>query len=147
VKLAATCAIPRPRAEVWELVMDVERAARCIEGVEEIRATGDDQYEGRLRVRIGTVQLAFEGALRVLERSPESGRGVLLAQAKDVRLGGRFDARLELQLRERAPFQTELEVQVDVTVFGKLGELGQPLIRKKVSTLLERFAERVAQAS
>jgi len=144
VKLHMHSQIAAPRAAVWDFVMDVERAARCIDGVEALRVLSAERYEGLLRVRIGPAQLGFEGVVELEERIREQWRGTLRASAKDVKRAGRFEARMALQLEESAPAQTALAVELEVTLFGRLGELGQPLIKKKIGTLLERFAGRVA---
>ena len=43
--------------------------------------------------------------------------------------------------------ETELSLSSDLTFMGKLGEMGQPLIRKKAESTMEEFARNlVAEA-
>ena len=67
------------------------------------------------------------------------------AEAKDQRLGGGVRARLSMDLAERGPAETELLVALEVHVLGKIGEFGQPVMRKKADAMLQEFAQRVSQ--
>jgi carbon monoxide dehydrogenase subunit G len=39
--------------------------------------------------------------------------------------------------------QTELVVETDVNILGKIGEFGQPIIRKKADSMLKEFVENI----
>ncbi len=44
-----------------------------------------------------------------------------------------------MELKEIGPKETELIVETDVNILGKIGEFGQPIIRKKADTMLQEF--------
>ena len=41
------------------------------------------------------------------------------------------------------PKETELVVETDVNILGKIGEFGQPIIRKKADQMLQEFVENI----
>jgi carbon monoxide dehydrogenase subunit G len=41
---------------------------------------------------------------------------------------------------------TRLAIETDLAVLGKIGEFGQPIIKKKADTLLEEFAANLCSA-
>ena len=41
---------------------------------------------------------------------------------------------------------TRLSIETDLTVLGKIGEFGQPIIKKKADSLLEEFAANLRTA-
>ena len=49
-----------------------------------------------------------------------------------------------MQLHELGPAETELVVETDARLLGRLGEFGQPLIRKKADAMLADFTRNVA---
>ena len=72
-------------------------------------------------------------------------RARMRADANDRRLGGGIRARLTLVL---APAEggTRVRIDTDLTVLGRIGEFGQPVIRKKADALLEEFARNLRSA-
>ena len=43
------------------------------------------------------------------------------------------------------PDKTQLDISADTTFMGKLGELGQPIIRRKTAATIDQFAKNLAQ--
>ena len=133
------CVIPVDRERLWEFLMDVPRVARCVPGVETVEAVDERSYKGRLGVRIGPIRLALDGTVAVEEQDQAAWRARMRADANDRRLGGGIRARMSLALTP-ADAGTRLLIETDLAVLGKIGEFGQPLIRKKADALLEEFA-------
>jgi carbon monoxide dehydrogenase subunit G len=145
VIFAQECVIPVERERLWNFLMDVPRVARCVPGVEAIEAVDAGGYQGRLGVRIGPIRLSLDGTVAVEEQDPTAWRARMRADASDRRLGGGIRARMTLAL---APAEggTRLSIETDLAVLGKIGEFGQPVIRKKADALLEEFARNLTAA-
>ncbi|HEY7494528.1 MAG TPA: SRPBCC domain-containing protein [Candidatus Tectomicrobia bacterium] len=140
-----TCTINASREAVWDFLMNMDNVAHCLDGVQAFTPLDPDTYEGTLRVKVGPVALSFQGTVRVEARDREQWRGVVRAEAKDRRVGGGVRAHLQMHLEEKGPTATEMHVALEAHVLGKIGEFGQPLIRKKTETMLEDFATQVSQ--
>ena len=63
----------------------------------------------------------------------------------DEDLGGGVRAHLSMDLREKGPVETEMCVTLEAHLLGKIGEFGQPVIRKKAEAMLQEFAAQVSQ--
>jgi carbon monoxide dehydrogenase subunit G len=48
-----------------------------------------------------------------------------------------------MNLKEIGASETELMVETDVNILGKIGEFGQPIIRKKADSMLKEFVENI----
>ena len=140
-----TCTINANRAAVWDFLMRMENIAQCLDGVQAFTPLDADTYEGTLRVKVGPVALSFQGTVRVEARDREQWRGVVHAEAKDRRVGGGVRAHLHMHLVEKSPTDTEIHVALEAHVLGKIGEFGQPVIRKKAEIMLQEFAAQVSQ--
>ena len=138
--------IPAPREKVWQFLMQVPEVGRCVPGVTEVKPLTGDDYEGTMKVRIGPVALQLQGKLSIVERDEAGGRATMSAQAADRRAGGSVKARMQLQLEPKGASETDLVVTTDANVLGKLGEFGQPLIRRKADQTMEEFARNVKTA-
>ena len=139
------CVIPVDRERLWNFLMDVPRVARCVPGVEHIEAVDAGGYKGRLGVRIGPIRLSLDGTVAVEDQDHAAWRARMRADANDRRLGGGIRARMSLALTP-ADHGTRLSIETDLAVLGKIGEFGQPIIRKKADALLEEFARNLKEA-
>ena len=129
--------VPAERERVWAHLMDVPAAARCVPGVEDVVANAD-AYRGRLRVQVGPIRLALDGEVRVIARDDTVGTATLRLDAAEKRLGGGVRADVILAVAGSAP--TEVRIASEVTVLGRLGELGQPLMQRKADETMRAFA-------
>jgi carbon monoxide dehydrogenase subunit G len=138
MKLEHTVSIDAPRARVWAVLMDLPVAAGCVPGTRDLVAEGDG-VRGTLEVRLGPVKLALSGVVTVESRDEARGTARLRADAEDRRLGGAVRAHVDVALSGDAP--TQLRVSSDVTILGRIGELGQPLIARQADKVLAGFAD------
>jgi carbon monoxide dehydrogenase subunit G len=144
VKLQHRATLDAPRDRVWALLMDVPRVAACVPGVEAVTPIGADVFGGRFRVAIGPVKLALDGKVELTERDDRSGRAVMHAGGTDTRLGGSVNAVVTLSLIAGEP--TTIVIDSDVQILGRIGELGQPLIKRKADDIMSAFAQNLAGA-
>ena len=137
--------IPADKSATWALVMDTPRAAACVPGMEEVAAEGEDRFRATMRVRVGPISLNLAGTMQVLERNEEKGEARFLVEASDRRVGGAVRSDLTMRLSPQANSQTQLTIISDTTFMGRLGELGQSIIRRKASGTMQDFARNLAQ--
>jgi carbon monoxide dehydrogenase subunit G len=137
--------IPVTRERLWDFLMDVPAVGRCVPGVETIEAVDGSVYKGGLKVQIGPIRLSLEGTITVEEADRNAWRARLRAEANDRRLGGGIRARLSLTLTP-VEIGTRVQIDTDLAVLGKIGEFGQPIIRRKADALLEEFARNLRSA-
>ncbi len=145
MRLTHVASVSAPRDRVWALVMDVPAAARCVKGVSSVAPLGDDRYHGTLAVQLGPVRLALDGDVAVTAKDSASSTASLRAAAKDSRVGGAISATLDLRLAERGD-TTDLFITTDLQVMGRIGEFGQPIIKRKADQLMQDFADCLARS-
>jgi carbon monoxide dehydrogenase subunit G len=138
------CTIPVAREALWQFLMDVPQMAVCVPGVESVTASSDGQYAGRMRVKVGPIHLTLQGVLTIQERDQQQWRAVARAEANDRRIGGGVHLTAHMTLVESSPAATELAIQAQARLLGKLGEFGQPVIRKQADAIIAEFARNVA---
>jgi carbon monoxide dehydrogenase subunit G len=67
------------------------------------------------------------------------------AEAKDRKLGGGIRARMGMDLLQKGAAETEMRVTLETHVLGKIGEFGQPVMRKRADAMLQDFARQVSE--
>ena len=145
MKFEQTCTIAASRSSVWDFLMNMENVANCLPGVQNFEPIDDDHFNGALRVKVGPVSLTFQGTVHVESRDHENWVGTVRAEAKDRKVGGGVKAHLNMGLVEKSATETEMHVELDTHILGKIGEFGQPVIRKKTDAMLQDFAKNVNQ--
>ena len=138
--------IAAPKAKVWSFLMDVPKVAPCVPGVQDVKPLDNDNYEGTLRVRVGPISLSLAGKITMDQRDEAAGKATMSAQAADRKVGGAVQAKLGMQLEELNPNEVKLTISTDANVMGKIGEFGQPVIRKKAEQMMAEFTENVKKA-
>jgi len=143
VKLEHTTLIATSRERLWAFLMNVPEVSRCVPGVQDVKALDDKTYEGTLRVRVGPISLSLGGRIILDQQDAAAGVAIMTAQATDRKVGGGLSAKMQMTLVEKSPDEVELRILTDANVVGKLGEFGQPVIRKKADQMMGEFAENV----
>ena len=133
------------RDSLWSVLIDVPRVARCIPGVEEVKAIGDGTYCGTMRIRLGPVGVNLEGTLQV-QQDEKQGRFRILAQAQDRRVGGGVQSTIETAITEPTLGLAGLRVSADVQFMGRLAHLGQAIIKRKADSIVKEFAENLKES-
>lgn len=130
---------------MWNFLIDMENVGRCLPGVENMTRLDDETYQGVFKIRVGPIALKLQGTLHVEERDRANWHVGMRTEAKDRRLGGGVRAHLSVDLAEREPNETQMTVTLESHVLGKIGEFGQPVMRKKTDAILQDFAGQVSQ--
>ena len=145
MKLQNNCVVPAGVPETWGFLMDVPLAAKCVPGVIEVAPDGSGCFRGTLRARLGPMGINLSGTVTVREQDLDAGRARFLVEATDRRLGGGVKTEMLVQLSAAPAGGTELAIETDTTFMGRLGELGQPVIRRKAQSTIEEFARNLAR--
>ena len=143
MKFSQSAQIPVAREPLWEFLMDVPKVAQSLPGVESVSKIDDTTYDGALKVRVGPIALNLLGKIIVEEQDKENWRATLRAEANDRRAAGAVKGKTTMMLKALDSNQTELVVETDVNILGKIGEFGQPIIRKKEDSILKEFVENI----
>ena len=67
------------------------------------------------------------------------------ADAADKRVGGAVKAVMDMQVDEASADTSNLTIVTDAQVMGRIGEFGQPIIRKKADQIMQEFAKNLSK--
>jgi carbon monoxide dehydrogenase subunit G len=145
VKFEQTIELDADPQRVWDFVMDVPSVAKCIPGCEGLEQLGDDRYKAIVKVKVGPIGLALASEISIVERDEANKTAVLQVEAADKRVGGAVKAVMTMKLTPSGS-GTRLEVNTDANVMGRIGDFGQPIIRKKADQTLQEVATNLRSA-
>jgi uncharacterized protein len=137
-----TVGVPLQRA--WEVLTDLEGIAPCMPGA---RLTGvdGDVFSGEVRVKVGPVVSQSAGTATFASKDDSAHRAVIDAKGKDSRGSGNASALITAQLRADGDDRTVVTVETDLTISGKIAQLGGGMIKEVSTKLLGQFVDCLEQ--
>jgi len=147
MKFENSCVIAVPCAKLWDYLTDIPKVATCLPGVEEVNALEDGKYAGILSLKVGIIKLRMSGKITIDLMDKEHHTAAMSVQASDQRISGMIQGKMTMSLQELGPQETKLTVGTDLNLFGKIGEFGQPIIKKKADQMMGEFAKNVASGA
>ncbi|HEX9663653.1 MAG TPA: SRPBCC domain-containing protein [Candidatus Binatia bacterium] len=136
--------IARPVEEVWEFLWDIEKLSRCIPGCQGVKTVKErEKYELKVKDSVGPISVQFELMADVKKLEPLK-RIEIAMEGKDFKAGG---VRQTMTLALAADgSDTKVDFETDVNVFGRLGTLGYPFVKKKAEAVIKQFGDNVKAA-
>jgi carbon-monoxide dehydrogenase small subunit len=130
-----------PPAKVFAMFDDIVGIAACLPGVSLTAPPKPERIEGVIRVRLGPIAAAFEGAARV-ERDPATLSGCIVGIGTDQRSHSATQGEIRYRL---VPLEggtaTAVELSIGYTLTGMLAQVGRPgLVRDLARRLVAEFA-------
>ena len=144
MKFTGEVTVKVPRAEVYKARRDARMLASCVEGVKDLQETSPDHYAAVFETKVAYMKFSFKVAVEVT-RAEEPN--LIEAKVEGTPLGiiGRLTATSLTTLTE-AGDDTKIAYEVEAALTGKLGSLGQPVLRSKAKEMERQFATRLAAA-
>ena len=135
---------------LWAFVSDIPTVGMCIPGASDVAPAPDGSYVGTVKVRVGPVSLTLKGKLTVDDMDAEARRITLTGSGADPRVPGSVQVRIKMRVESVDGETSELAVDSEANILGKLGEFGQSIIRRKADGIMREFGQnlidRVQQA-
>lgn len=142
MRLEYACVVETDKTRLWKFLLDPTKLVDCISGVENVKVINDDEYEADIRIKISFISARFLVKVRIIERrEPE----YLLCEGsgEDRGIASSMSQKTEILLTEVAGNRTQLEVNSEVDVLGRLGALGLAAMKTKADRMWKEFAASV----
>jgi hypothetical protein len=130
-----------PIGLVWAYFQDPPRVAPCLPGAELTRALDERTYEGKARIQVGPVVAQYKGKVIIEHLDPATHVAEMVAHGDQQGASGRAQARIRFNLRPLAQDRTEIIVHAEVSIAGRLAQLGGGMIQAVARQLFRKFAE------
>jgi uncharacterized protein len=142
VKLNNAFSVPLPPPDAWQVLMDIERIARCVPGAEVLETVDDRTYKGRISVRLGPVHLAFNGKVAFVEIDETQHYAKLNASGTDASGRGGAQANTVFRLVANGE-ETEVQLDTDLQLSGSVAQYGRAsgMIADVAGQIVDEFAE------
>jgi len=144
MKFQGNILIARPVETVWQFLWDIEKIAGCIPGCEGVKAIKErEKYELKVKDSVGPISVHLDLLADVKKVEPLKSIEIAM-EGKDFKAGG-VRQTMALALTPKGN-ETEIGFETDVNVFGRLGTLGYPFVKKKAESVIKEFGEKIKDA-
>ncbi|MCJ7438605.1 MAG: SRPBCC family protein [Acidimicrobiia bacterium] len=139
MQITDTFHVDVPVEQAWDVLLDVERIAPCMPGAQ-LQEVEGDEYRGIVKVKVGPITAQYKGAARIVEADVATRRIVIKAEGRDTRGQGNAAATVTASLRADDT-GTEVGIDTDLHVTGKVAQFGRGVMADVSSKLLAQFVE------
>src|ERR1700689_348183 len=129
MKFTGEVTVKAPRAKVYAAVRDARFFASCVDGVQDLQETALDTYSAVFATKVAYMSFKFKVTVEVV-RAEEPREIEAKVEGAPLGIVGRLTATSLTTLTE-AGGETKIAYAVDAALTGKLGSLGQPVLRAK----------------
>jgi carbon monoxide dehydrogenase subunit G len=132
--------VPAPIDHVWNYMLDVEKVVVCMPGAQLTETVDENNYKGKVVVKLGPVSLTFAGKVTMEERDDTAHRVVLKGSGMEQRGKGAASATVTSTLEE-TPEGTRVNIVQDLKVQGQAAQFSRGMMQDVTSKLTKQFAE------
>jgi carbon monoxide dehydrogenase subunit G len=131
-----------PRDAVFEMIREPKSFITLVDGLRDLKEIDPTHYEAVFETKIAYMKFRFNVTVEVTKLEI----GEIGAKVEGTPLGvvGRLTAIATTKLDE-AGDGTKVAYSVDATLAGKLGSMGQPVLRSKAKDMEKEFSKRLRE--
>jgi uncharacterized protein len=136
--------VDAPREKVFNALKDAPFFASCVDGVRDLKEIDATHYDAVLETKVAYMKFSFKVNVELTRVTPPEE---IEAKIEGTPLGvvGRLTASSLTTLSDDGD-GTKIAYEVDAALTGKLGSLGQPVLRSKAKEMERQFAAKLAAA-
>ena len=141
MKIDGELTVRAPQAAVYDAVQDARFFASCIDGVQDLTEVDPTHYDAVFETQVAYMNFRFKVSVEVVRKEAPT---LMEAKIQGTPLGvvGRITATALTRLSQVGE-DTKIEYEIEANITGKLGSLGQPVMKSKAKELEKQFASRL----
>jgi uncharacterized protein len=140
LRIESSFEVPAPVERVWAHLLDVERVVVCMPGAELTQKVDEENFKGKVTVKLGPVSLVWAGSVTMDEVDEAARKVVLKAKAMEQRGKGSANATVTSTL-QHTDGVTIVTVVQDLNISGQAAQFGRGMLEEVTGKLTRQFAD------
>jgi len=134
--------VKAPREVVFETIRDPKSFIGLVDGVQDLKEIDPKHYTAVFETKIAYLKFKFNVTVEVAKLEVDE----IAAKVEGTPLGvvGRLTATASTKLTQEGD-ETKVSYSVDAALAGKLGSMGQPVMRSKAKEMEKEFSKRLRE--
>ncbi len=117
-------AVPIPPAQAWAFLMNIPQTVTCFPGAELVEKVDEDNYKGRVTVKLGPLTMVFLGKLAIENRDETTRSATVKANWTETKGRGNALTVTRFSMREDGR-DTIVDIASDVQLAGQVAQYGR----------------------
>jgi hypothetical protein len=135
VKVRGQATLPGTPQQVWDLLTDPVRLAKCLPGCERLEPAGPDRYSVAVKFAIAAISGKYTGAVALSEKQPPRSLRIVV-EGKGAPGFMKGEGVLELAAKGGG---TEVRYDGEALVGGMVAAVGQRMIEAAARKIIQQF--------
>jgi uncharacterized protein len=129
-----------PLQRVWEFLLNVQEVAPCMPGAQLTEVVSDSEYKGTVKIKLGAVQMSYQGTVTISEIDEGTHTVVLVASGRETRGTGNASSTTTSHLVADSPDRTTVTLHSEVNVSGRVAQFGRGIMQDVASRIIGEFS-------
>jgi carbon monoxide dehydrogenase subunit G len=128
--------------DVWDFVLDVDKFASCMPGVEELTRVDEETFTGVMKASVGPMSGSFDFQAKIVQSEPPTQLRAEV-EGTDSMTKSKMTSEITMTLTPGDPGGTELAYKAVVIVHGRLAIIGDMVLRATGAQVIKEFFNRL----
>ena len=131
-----------PVEKAWDFLIDIDKFSTCLPGIDEVRQIDDKRFDGVISATVGPISGKFNFRSTIVESRPPE-QMVVKTEGTDTVTKSTVNADMTVDLRRISDSKSQMDYKADVKIKGRLGILGDMVLRATATLILQEFTKRL----
>ncbi len=136
--------LPGSTTQGWEFLQDIPGVASCMPGAEITDKIDDNNYKGKVKMKIGPAAMAFNGDIVINSVDAVKREINLIGKGQDSKGSSSASMDLTASIIETDGGMSALKGNASVTVTGKAASMGGRMMMQVADQILNQFGSNFA---
>jgi uncharacterized protein len=131
-----------PVQQAWEFLIDINKFSTCLPGIDEVKQIDDKTFDGIISATVGPISGKFNFRSTIVESKPPE-QMVVRTEGTDSVTKSTVNADMTVDLHAVSEKKSQMDYKADVKIKGRLGILGDMVLRATATLILQEFTRRL----
>jgi len=139
VVIEETFQVAAPPDRVWAYLVDPQQVVGCLPGAALTEVQDERNFLGTVKIKVGPVTAAYKGKVQITEQDAATRTVRMLGEGMESSGAGSAKMVLTSEVVVLDDGTTEVRVQQEVEVVGKLAQFGRGMVQEVGKQLFRQF--------
>ncbi len=141
MRIETEFSVNAPVATVWDHLLDVEQIVTCVPGAQITEKVSDDEYKGRVELKVGPLGLKLQGSAVIESRDVQARVITLAGKGRDQQGKGAADVSVVARITDAGGGSSTVAIEQDLRVTGRIAQFGRGVMKDVSQRLSQEFAD------
>jgi len=131
-----------PVEKAWDFLIDINKFSTCLPGIDSVTQIDDKRFDGVISATVGPISGKFNFRSTIVESRPPE-QMVVKTEGTDTVTKSTVNADMTVDLHQVSETKSQMDYKADVKIKGRLGILGDMVLRATATLILQEFTKRL----